>query len=326
MAKVFAITTVTDKLKAETGNATTVFTVTNTTSRPLRGIAKLKPLGNTEASWLKIEGEAERDFPADGTHQFTVGFTKPKPSALPQPAETFPFRLDAISAENPDEDFTEGPIVTVEIPEQKEETKKFKWWIAAIAAAILLIVGGVVLWLVLRNGGGDVLVPDVTNKTFTDAEAELANKSFVAEKAEEIAPERSQDIVFKQDPEADTKAETNSTVKLSVPAMTTVPPLKGLTLNDAINKLNSSGLKLGSITGDGDAIKNGTLNQVSLQKPDEQTPALKGSEVNIFFPCVPTALKPCRKIGKADVLNLKDVSSKIKEAVKAANPTFNSSP
>ena len=213
--------------------------------------------------------------------------------------------------------------MTVEIPEQKEEKKKFPWWIVAIAAVLLLIVGGVVLFLVLRNGGGEVLVPDVTNKTYTDAEAELTNKSFVAEKSEEIAPERSPDIVFKQDPVADTKAETNSKVTLSVPAMTTVPPLKGLTLNDAIKKLKSSGLRIGTVTGDGDAIKNGTLNQVSKQNPPANAPALKNSEVSVSFPCVPTILKPCKKISISDDLKNQVVSPKIKEALKEANPKFN---
>ena len=60
----------------------------------------------------------------------------------------------------------------------------------------------------------------------------------------------------------------------------------------------SSGLKLGSITGDGDAIKNGTLNQVSKQNPAANAPALKDSEVSISFPCVSTNLKPCKKIAK----------------------------
>ena len=155
MAKVFAITPVTDKLKADAnGQTTTVFTVTNETSRPLRGIAKIKPEGKTEASWIKIEGETERDFPANGTHQFTVNFTKPKPPILPHPAETFDFRLNAISAENPDEDFAEGQKVTVEIPEQKEETKKFPWWIL-IVIGVLLIVGVVIAILLIRGGGGN---------------------------------------------------------------------------------------------------------------------------------------------------------------------------
>ena len=79
MAEVFKIKNENDKLTAETGSATTVFKVTNTTSRPLRGFATINPLGNTESAWLKIEGEVERDFPAGESHDFTVIFTKPKP-------------------------------------------------------------------------------------------------------------------------------------------------------------------------------------------------------------------------------------------------------
>jgi hypothetical protein len=136
--------------------ATTVFTVTNATSRPLRGVAKIKPLGNTQTQWLSIEGEAERDFPAGGTHQFTVDFNRPKPAAAPtatpQPAESFPFRLDVISTANPDEDFTEGQSVTVEIPEQTIQPKKsFPWWIPVVIA--VLVVGIIVAVLLLRENG-----------------------------------------------------------------------------------------------------------------------------------------------------------------------------
>jgi hypothetical protein len=156
MANIFTITTAQQTLKADaSGSATTVFTVTNSTSRPLRGFVKIKPLSNTQAQWLKVEGEAERDFPAGGTHQFTVAFNKPKPGtppSAPQPAESFPFRLDAISAINPDEDFTEGPLLTVEIPEQTVEPKKsFPWWIPVVIA--VLVVGVIVAVLLLRDKG-----------------------------------------------------------------------------------------------------------------------------------------------------------------------------
>ena len=168
MANVFTISTPTQTLKADAnGNATTVFTVTNATSRPIRGIAKTKPLGSTQAEWLKIDGETERDFPAGGTHQFTVTFNKPKPATpptTPQPAQSFPFRLDAISAINPDEDFTEGQAVTVEIPEQKVEPpkKSLPWLWIIIGAVVLLIIIGVVIWLVSRGGGGGNPTPTPT--------------------------------------------------------------------------------------------------------------------------------------------------------------------
>ena len=173
MANIFTITRPPQTLKADSnGRATTVFTITNTTSRPLRGIAKIKPLGNTEAAWLKIEGETERDFPAGGTHQFTVNFTKPKPATLPHPAETFEFRLDAFAADNPDEDFTEGPTVTVETAEQKEETKKFPWWIL-IVIGVVLIVGAVIAILLMRGGGSNDPEPTPT-PTVTPTETPTA--------------------------------------------------------------------------------------------------------------------------------------------------------
>jgi hypothetical protein len=164
MANIFAITTANDKIKAENGSATSVFTVTNSTSRPLRGIARIKPLGNTESSWIKIDGEVERDFPPGGTHQFTVTFNKPKSSTptTPQPAESFPFRLDTVSAANPDEDFSEGPVVTVEIPEQKVEQKKpFPWWILIILG-VLLIVGAITAIFLLRDRGNGNPTPTPT--------------------------------------------------------------------------------------------------------------------------------------------------------------------
>jgi hypothetical protein len=166
MASVFGITVVPDKYKTEDGSATIKVTVTNTTSRPIRGMAKVRPLGNTEAAWLKIEGESERDFSAGGTDTYTVGFKKPKPSPPPtvsQPAQSFTFRFDEFSATSPNEDFTEGPIITVEIPEVViTDGGGTKWWLYAIIAAVVLIVGIVVTFLLLRNKDPETPPPTPT--------------------------------------------------------------------------------------------------------------------------------------------------------------------
>lgn len=329
MANIFAITTVNDKLKADAGSATIVFTVTNTTSRPLRGIAKIKPLGSTEAQWLKIDGETERDFPAGGTHQFTVIFNKPKPAAPPigaQPAELFPFRLDEISAANPDEDFTEGPMVTIEIPEQKvEEKKPFPWWIIPVAA-VLLIFAGVILWLVLRNGGAKV--PEVTGLAYPEAEKTLTDAGFTAQKSEEIAPDKTLDVVFNQDPPAGAKADPAVAVKLSVPAATTVPNLVNLTLNAAITALEKKGLKIGDVVGDGDAIKNGTLNQISKHTPPFNEPVAKGTEVSVVFPCVDSPpFKLCRRISVNDLRQqATEISPALRKQLETSNPKFRLGP
>jgi hypothetical protein len=130
MARIFTITTTApDSLSADAkGRAQAVFTVTNATARPIRGLAKAKPLGDTKREWLSVQGETERDFAAGSTQQFTVRFDGPREPASVTPAGStaataeapaasvpttrkYPFRLDVSSARNPDEDFTEGPTV-----------------------------------------------------------------------------------------------------------------------------------------------------------------------------------------------------------------------
>src|SRR5882757_4616822 len=145
MANIFAITSATEGIKADAdGKAGVVYTVTNTSSKPMRGIAKARPLGNTQQEWLTVEGETERDFSANGTQQFTVNFLKPPGAAAagaPAP-EKFPFRLDVASATNPDEQFTEGPTITVEVapPVQKPPPRSFPWWIILVIVGVVLIV------------------------------------------------------------------------------------------------------------------------------------------------------------------------------------------
>lgn len=324
MANVFAITTVSDKLKAETGSVSTVFTVTNTTPRPLRGVAKIKPLGNTESSWIKIDGETERDFPPAGTHQYTVSFNKPgpvTPPAVTRPAESFQFRLDIISTANPDEDFTEGQIVTVEIPEQKvEEKKPFPWWMVVAGAAVLLIVAGVVIWLVVRNPG--IEVPDLTGKTFAEAEAQLNQinsdnaTNLTIEKAEPaIAPDKEINKIFEQDPVAGTKAEDTTVIKVSVPATVSVPRVIKSTYTEAKSQLEGAGLTISGHIRTLDAPKTfpDNLDLISFQSPLSGT-VKKGTEVQVFSPC---KTNPCFKI--LDIGGIKVIEGVKKDLLKLKN-------
>jgi hypothetical protein len=154
MAKSFTImTTATDALRADAkGHAEAVYTVTNTTARPVRGLTRAKPLGDTKREWLSIAGETERDFGSGSTEQFTVKFDAPG-----APAGKYPFRLDIATGLNPDEDFAEGQTVTVEIagasappPEPK---KKFPLWIILVIVGVVVVIGIVVLIIVLSSGG-----------------------------------------------------------------------------------------------------------------------------------------------------------------------------
>jgi len=158
MGRIFDITSPTEDIQADAaGKASAFFTVTNTRDKPVRGLAKAKRVGNTQQEWLEVEGEVERDFPARGTQLFKVNFSKPPvPAAVgatPPPAEKFPFRLYVFSSEHPEEEFTEGPTVRVEVTPGGTPVKKpFPWWIILVIAGVALLAGAIILFLVLQKG------------------------------------------------------------------------------------------------------------------------------------------------------------------------------
>ncbi|MEO8133201.1 MAG: hypothetical protein ABI831_04400, partial [Betaproteobacteria bacterium] len=146
MATSFAITT--PKPKYELGSerkGEASFTVTNTTERTLRGLLKIKPLDKTQLGWLTPSGDAERTFTGKGTHQVSVKIEVPASA----PAGTYSFRLDAISVDNPDEDYTEGQAMAIEVPPPPpEKPKKFPWWIPVVIV-LILVIAGFALWSLL---------------------------------------------------------------------------------------------------------------------------------------------------------------------------------
>jgi hypothetical protein len=193
MAKTFAITTTaTDTLKTDAkGHAEAVFTVTNTSPRPMRGMARARALESAKQEWLQMTGESERDFAPGGTQQFVVTFDAPvitppaadtKPPGTSSPATTpatgaaadkYSFRIDVASATNPDEDFTEGPVVKVELPVAKPAPppKPFPKWIFIPIAAVVLIGIGVGLFFAFHKP--TVAVPNVVGMTLEDATSAL---------------------------------------------------------------------------------------------------------------------------------------------------------
>ncbi|MFL5352462.1 LamG-like jellyroll fold domain-containing protein [Archangium sp.] len=144
MRRGFAITTSTPSVRLSgAGRAEVTFTVTNALGRPVRARALLEPEGAARPEWLSLAGDLERDFPSDGTHQFTVRINVPPGS----PEGTYAFRLSAVSVENPDEDFTTGPSVGFQVsrPPVPAPKKPFPWWAVALAAGIAFITVTLVL-------------------------------------------------------------------------------------------------------------------------------------------------------------------------------------
>ena len=90
------------------------------------------------------------------------------------PAGKYMVWLDMVQVDNPDEDFVEGPSVTVVVPEPVEEAKPFPWWIVAVVVGVLLI-GSLLTWVLTRGNpeltvtaqaSPETAVPD-SNLTYT---------------------------------------------------------------------------------------------------------------------------------------------------------------
>ena len=274
MPKSFTITTTaTDVLKADAKrHAEAVFTVTNVSSRPVRGMARVSALDNTKQEWLSLVGESERDFGAGTTQQFAVNFDA---AVAPQSAAKYPFKLVVASAMNPDEDFAESPIVAVEISSAPAEVQKPPsrpmWWLIPVIAVVLIgiVVGA---WLLLRKK--NVEVPRVTGKSVEEATSILASSKLKANVGDtRVTGTVAEGLVAKQLPETGSVPQ-GSIVELIVeaPKPTPIPtptptPVPTQRINVARNKATtqiSTGFGgLPSRAVDGNTSGNWALNSVT---------------------------------------------------------------
>lgn len=150
---VFSITSPDTSVKLdEQGRGSISFTVSNIAGRELEGRARIEPDEPGQSGWYTIEGEPQRTFGADETHQYTVQIDAPSDA----PPGRYGLKLEVDSVENPDEDYAVGPQVAVEVTPSEEKATKgaFPWWIVAVGAGVL-VIGGAVAFLLLRNGDED---------------------------------------------------------------------------------------------------------------------------------------------------------------------------
>jgi len=149
----FTVTAAGQKVNLGTsGAAQASFMVTNTSAQTLKGRMLTRPSDSGSPEWFSVVGESVRDFAPNAAEQVVVQVNVP-PTA---PAGAYAFRLDAVSAVDPDEDFTEGPSVEFDVEGQPPPKKKFPWvpwWILAIVGGVvLLIIIAVIVFLLVRNG------------------------------------------------------------------------------------------------------------------------------------------------------------------------------
>jgi len=195
-----------------------VFTVTNISGRINRGRARIVPQNTAATPWLTLEGDAERDFPIASTQQFSVAVAVPPKS----PPGSYVFHLEMVGVENPDEDLTQGPGVTFEVP--VVAPTKFPWWILIAAGVVLLVIIGVLIAVLSPKSAA---VPDVSGITQNAAERMLQNDGF---KVQGISSQPSgvipKDLVLGTDPPAGTKVASGLgiTIILSSGPLATATP------------------------------------------------------------------------------------------------------
>ena len=165
MPSLFAITAATNSVRLDDrrqGAAT--FTVFNASGRALQGRIQIVPLGQAAASWFQGDGAPNRAFAIGGTEQVSVSLAVP-PAA---PPGSYTFRLDMVGVDNPDEDYTAGPVVTFEVPAAPPPKKPFPWWIVAVVAVAVIAV---LLFVLTRPR--PVSVPVLRGQSVSDARAAL---------------------------------------------------------------------------------------------------------------------------------------------------------
>jgi beta-lactam-binding protein with PASTA domain len=294
MNRIFAITTAnkTSRLDNE-GKGEAAFTITNSSTRPIRGLFKVKTFDSTKAEWLSIGGEIERDFAPNATDKVAVGISVPAGTA----PGTYSFRLDVFSVVNREDEYTEGPTVAIEVEATVKKEIKFPWWILIVAIAVL-VIGGVGAWVLLRPKMVDV--PNVLTKTITEAESVAAERGFnvVVDRKEDR--NASDERVIAQDP-SEGQAKKGSDLKLTVTMP--VPPLKldnyiGKKINDVRPLLESKYRIVNVQNKETDSEQQGNI---LGQQPGEGTILKVGESVTftIAVPLTPFPMPQVANVGKS---------------------------
>ena len=313
--KTFSITAAKQAIKLDSKRlAEASFTVTNASDKQVTGQLKVRPVEApsvlaAQPQWFGSLGDTK--FAPQATTQVAGRITVP-PNV---PPGKYGFRLDAVSAANPDDDYTEGPLVVLEVPAPEAvPVKRFPWWIAVVAGVVVLALIGGGLWFML---GGSIVVPDVVKDAMPieDAKAKIKQAQLEPvgkeQKVDGLTPDKEGRVV-KTEPAPNTKADKGSQVTLfyqTSSGIAIVPLVTQKRLDAAKQEVESAGLKA-----DARAIPFDSRmeNQVIDQSPRPGDKQRTGSAVILFYAgssakvpdvitAVPEAMKRLQAVGLTGV-------------------------
>ena len=129
--------------------AVTTFTVSNSTARAINGRAQLlgRDLLRSRAR-LTLAGGTGPFFAANEAAQYSVNVAAPPRRRGRQ----VHFSLDMVGVDNPDELFSQGPPVSLEVAAVAVPEKKLPWWWWIPVAAVAALIVAVLAFVLLRGG------------------------------------------------------------------------------------------------------------------------------------------------------------------------------
>jgi serine/threonine-protein kinase len=167
---------------------------------------------------------------------------------------------------------------TAAVPPAKKDNTKRNWIIAGCVLAALLLAGAIYFLTV----GSKTEVPNVVGRSVGDAQSRLAQAGFKSQifRQTNKAPV---DEVYSQSPDGGQKAKKNSTIILNVssgPGQVTMPDVAGLTQDEAVQQLESIGLK---VTAHKEFSSKEEKGNAVRTVPNAGDKAEKGSEVDLYI-------------------------------------------
>ncbi|MGH9245619.1 MAG: hypothetical protein ACRD29_15140 [Acidimicrobiales bacterium] len=149
------------------GRAEVTITVTNSGPVQDRAVFDVVPEGAADAAWFSVE-EPQRPVAPGASTSYLVKVAVPAGTA----AGTFSFQGRAYSADRPPEESSAlSGRVAFDVAETKPPPPK-PWWLIPVGVAVVVVIA-VVLFLVLRDGEGTVVAPELVGSAQDAAEDDL---------------------------------------------------------------------------------------------------------------------------------------------------------
>ena len=248
-----------------------IYSVKNTSNRPMRAQFDAIVDGATNAAWLSVK-DPLRELLASETQNVAIQVSVP-----PEVAQgAYQLHLRVAAEADPGTDFMDGQVVSIVVPPRPPvpivKGGKWKWWMTVLVVVAMFIVASVALKMILdptkqaatpaasaasaSAPSVAASVPDVTYGTLADAQAKiLAQHLNLKLKTTEVpitGDLSNVNLIVSQQPIPDAPLPQDSTISVTVDvAGVPVPHVAGMAPLAAAVLLGQRNLTFNGVDGDG---------------------------------------------------------------------------